>query len=398
MTVEELEKKQCTGCYACYNKCPLKCITMEPDMEGFFYPIIQKEKCTHCGACSRVCPSIHLVGGNENRESPEIYAAWSLDDEIRLNSTSGGIFSEIAMQVLNNGGYICGAQYGKNHHIKHNIINTKEGLIQIRQSKYAQSDIGDRFIQIRNLLLEQKTVMFCGTPCECAGLKNYLGKSYDNLIIIDFICRGVNSPKVYERYLCYLEEKFESKITKVWFKNKTYGWNRFSTRVEFANGQIYLKDRDHDLFILGYIRHNLYMRPSCATCHYKQFPRVSDVTLADFWGVRLTDQSQDIEKGTSLVMLHSSKGDTLFENIQSNIFYEKKCLEDALGGNPSIVVSPVMNSKRDWFFKNLDCFSFEELMRICCSRSILDRVLHFLNRLIASIVVNWKSYNRRRVD
>jgi Coenzyme F420-reducing hydrogenase, beta subunit len=386
MAVNKLEKMKCTGCYACYNICPNNCISMEKDFEGFYYPKIDIELCTNCGLCESRCPILNKVKANDKFSIPTVYAAWSLNDEIRVNSTSGGIFSELAINILNKGGNVCGAMYGEYHKIEHSLINSVNDLALIRQSKYAQSDVGIAYRKIKELLNNNETVLFCGTPCQCAGLINFLNKKYENLVIIDFVCRGANSPKVYEKFLNYLEETHNSKVKKVWFKNKTYGWNRFSTKVEFEDGQNYLEDRYNDLYIVGYIKYNLYMRPSCADCQYKQFPRVSDITLADFWGIKLSNNSLDIEKGTSLVMINSSKGRDIFEQIKANIFCESKSLDDTLSGNPSILKSPVMNPKRNYFFKNLDTMPYDKLMKKCCKETFSIRTIRKTKRILKRFI------------
>jgi acetyltransferase-like isoleucine patch superfamily enzyme/coenzyme F420-reducing hydrogenase beta subunit len=366
MTIDSLQKNSCTGCYACYNACPKECITMEADSEGFVYPKIDKAVCINCGVCSKACPAISPLTIETNKKIPDVYAAWSLDDDIRINSTSGGIFSELALSVLDEGGYVCGARYDDNHKIEHYIISKKEELTIIRQSKYAQSHVGNIYRNIKELLISRKTVLFCGTPCECGGLLNFLIKKYGNLIVCDFVCRGSNSPKVYAKFLEALEQRYQSKISKVWFKNKTYGWNRFSTKVDFENGQSYLEDRDHDLYIVGYIKYNLYMRPCCANCKYKELPRISDITLADFWGVSLSDNSLDIEKGTSLIMINSENGCSLFERIKERIFFERKTFDEALKGNPSILKSATMNDKRDHFMEKIDVMPIDILIKQYC--------------------------------
>ena len=322
--IDTISKIDCTGCFGCYNICPKKCIHMEPDIEGFLYPKVDYNECIHCGLCQKTCPSLNKLDVSTNYENPIVYAAWSLDEEIRLNSTSGGIFSELAQMILAEGGYICGARYNSEHLVEHCIINKPEGLKIIRQSKYVQSDIRDVFKEIKKLLIRGEKLLFCGTPCECAGLKKYLGKKYDQLIVVDFVCRGTNSPRIYTMFLQELEKIYGAKVSRVWFKNKTYGWNKFSTKIDFENGEEYLKDRYSDLFIRGYIEANLYMRECCSECKYKTFPRVSDITLADFWKIRLEDEMQDTDKGTSLVMINSKSGEKLFEAIKDHIFYEHK--------------------------------------------------------------------------
>jgi len=396
MAINRLEKSKCTGCYACYNACPKNCITMERDEEGFAYPKINLDQCNDCGLCESSCPILNKVITKQNESKPAVYAAWSLNEEVRVNSTSGGLFSELAIYILNQGGYVCGARYGENQKIEHCLIQSVHDLSSIRQSKYAQSEVGLVYKEIRERLNNSETVLFCGTPCECAGLINFLKIKYEKLFVIDFVCRGSNSPKVYEKFLEYLEVKHRSKVKKVWFKNKTYGWNRFSTKVEFEDGQSYLEDRNHDIYILGYIKYNLYMRPSCANCQFKEL-RVSDITLADFWGVKLSDPSLDIEKGTSLVMIHSSKGNDLFEHIKANIFCESKTMEEALAGNSSIFTSPVMSSKRNYFFKNLDFMPYNELMKKCYKEKLsvkfkknLKRVLRCCDFLVSRAIKTLK--------
>ena len=360
---------ECTGCYGCVNVCPMNCISMEKDVEGFEYPKIDYDECIECNICEHKCPSLHFKNPNKEGSMPEVHAAWSLDEDIRFNSTSVGIFSELAKEVLRNGGYVCGAKYNERHMVEHCIIRKEEDLPKIRQSKYVQSQVGTVYNDIKNLLLENKRVLFCGTPCECAALINVVGEKDDNLTVVDFVCRGANSPEVYKRYLAKLEEEFGSKVSKVWFKNKTKGWNRFSTKVEFEDGQYYLKDRYSDLYMRGYIEANLYMRLCCSDCKYKSFPRVSDITLADFWGIKLKDETKDTDKGTSLVMINSPKGLKLYNGIKSRIFDEEKSIEDTFRGNVCITTSAKPNEKKDDFIKHLDDMDImENIERFCKKR------------------------------
>ena len=220
--IDKLKKEECTACAACVNICPKKCISMKEDEEGFEYPRIDFEKCIQCGLCEKICPILNKQKKEKYTDKPSVYAAWSLDEEIRFNSTSGGVFSELAKAILEKNGYVCGARYNENNMIEHTVINKKEDLEKIRQSKYAQSSIGKVYIKIKELLEKDNFVLFCGTPCECAGLSNFLKKDYEKLYLCDFVCRGSNSPKVYKKFLEYLEKKYKSKIKKVWFKNKKY--------------------------------------------------------------------------------------------------------------------------------------------------------------------------------
>lgn len=363
-TVTMLETARCTGCYACANACPVDAIAMVADPEGFPRPAIDHERCIACGGCARACPVLtppRFVGP----EIQEVYAAWSLDETVRYESTSGGIFSELALEWLSRGGVLCGAQYGEDHHIEHIVVRSRDGLSRIRQSKYAQSDVGDCYRQIRRLLREGVPVLFCGSPCQCAGLMAFLGDRPKELLIVNFVCRGTNSPKAYKAFLRWLEGRYGAKVSRVWFKNKAHGWNRFSTRVEFEDGRVYLKDRYHDLFIRGYIEQNLYMRECCHACEFRDFSKVSDVTLADFWGVKLIDETRDTDAGTSLVIINTERGRELFDSVKPRLFWERKSMADAFPGNICIIDSPMPNPKRSYFLSHLDDKSFGELCAEC---------------------------------
>ena len=363
MSIDIIKKRECTGCYGCYNSCGRRCITMVSDREGFVYPHIDKKRCNGCNLCEKMCPLLSPKAGENDFDIPEVFAAWTKDMDIRVNSTSGGVFSEIALDLLRRGGYVYGAVYGEDFEIKHCIIHTPDELYQVRQSKYAQSNIGMIYNEIKVLLRHGEMVLFCGTPCQCEALYNLAGGKKENLILVDFICRGVNSPVVFRKFLEFLENTYHKKVQRVWFKNKEYGWNRFSTKVEFTDGSAYLQDRYHDWFMKGYIGHNLYMRPSCEKCLFKKIPQISDITLADFWGIKLKDSSLDIEKGTSLVMVNSEAGKHILSSIGDKLYMEEKDIQDVYQGNPYLLRSPKYIRKcRNYFFDHLDKQPFDELI------------------------------------
>lgn len=361
--IDKINKELCTGCEACFNICPESCIEMVVDDTGFRYPKVDYDKCVVCKVCIKTCPSLSKPLLVENWGVPKVFAAWSLNEDIRLNSTSGGIFSELAKEVLLEGGFVVGARYNEQHLVEHDMIENIDEVVKLRQSKYVQSDIKDIFRRIEEKLNKDKLVAFCGSPCQVAGLINYLKRSYNNLVTFDFVCRGTNSPKAYTKYIEMLENKYNSKIEKVWFKNKTYGWNRFSTRINFKNGKSYIKDRYSDLYMRGYIEENLYMRPCCFDCKYKDFPRIADITLADFWGVGKTDPSLDADKGTSLVMINSKKGDELFNKITDRVFRKESTIEKALPGNNAITKSADPNPNSGEFLIMLDKHRFNVCFR-----------------------------------
>lgn len=358
--LETGKKELCTGCGACENICPVTAISRNVDQEGFWYPAVNKNICQQCKKCIGICPLSErkkLDSETEGTEWVNVYAAWSLNPEIRYQSTSGGIFSELAIAILERGGVICGAIYDEWHMVRHLITDTKRDIERLRQSKYVQSDMRNIYWEIRDCLQQGKELLFCGTPCQCEGVYHYCrieNIDIQRLYLIDFICRGSNSPKVYRKFLDELEERYQAKITKVWFKNKTYGWNRFSTRIDFDSGAYYLRDRYHDTYIRGYIEENLYIRPSCASCEFKGLRRTSDITLADFWGVELQKYMQESDGGTSMVMVHTEKGNKLWNLISHRLYWTEKTLEEIIDGNVCFYDSVQQGEHRELFMRDLD--------------------------------------------
>lgn len=346
---------QCTACGACMNICPVQAISMEVDPYGFSQIKIADNLCIECGKCKSICPVAKSIAQKE----PRVYAAWSRDTDTRYHSTSGGIFSELARKVIAQGGVVYGAVYNNNNHLVHHEGVTSEAeLKRLRQSKYVQSDIGYCFREIKEHLDENITVLFCGSPCQVAGLKAYLGKQYETLYMVDFICRGINSPKAYQKWIEMLEKKHHSKTSRIWFKNKEKGWNRFSTRVEFQNGEIYLKDRYHDLFMRGYLEKNFYIRPSCGQCQFKGLSRCADLTLADFWGI---EKHLDADKGTSMVLVHTERGQKLFTSITQQITFVERTIAEALNGNAMLVQSVKISKFAPYFLTQIDRQSFDRV-------------------------------------
>jgi coenzyme F420-reducing hydrogenase beta subunit len=360
--INKLGKDKCTGCNNCYNICPQNAITMIPDDEGFWYPAINHEKCTRCGLCSKQCPVMSGLN-SDNFSTPYVYAAWNRDEDIRINSTSGGIFTELATYIISIGGCVVGAKYNEDLTVAHYIINRLDDIEKLRQSKYMQSDIGLIFREIKRLISSGRIVLFCGTPCQNAGLMNFLGNQLERLYLCDFICRGVISPKVYKKYIDMLESKYHNKVKRIQFKDKTYGWNRFGTMVEFENGRKYIRDRYSDLYMVGYLEYNLYLRPSCHNCNFKKLPRNSDLTLGDFWGISKTRPHLDADKGTSVVIVNSIKGQQLFDNIKKNIYCEECQLSDVISENTCLLNSTPVGKYREEFFENLSKMRFDNALK-----------------------------------
>ena len=357
-------KANCCGCNACKVVCPKQCISMPNDQEGFFYPVVDLDVCIDCGLCEQTCPIISPKEKDNQFIQPLVYAAYNKNEEIREDSTSGGIFSALAEKMFSLGGFVGGAIYNEDYTVKHIVTSDTSKLSEIRSSKYLQSYTDTLYTDIKKLLIAGEKVLVCGTPCQIAALQNMLKKDYENLIACDFICRGVNSPKVFLSYMNMLEREHKSKATKIKFKAKKWGWHNFSMRVNFENGKEYCKDRYHDLFFIGYLQKGNFARPSCYRCKFKGFPQKADITLADFWGIENIDKTMDQDRGTSLVMINSQKGKDFFESLKDKIIAKQFSMEQAEIGN-SAMNTPLksVGNDRDSFFKYLDKLPFEKLAK-----------------------------------
>lgn len=361
--VDTLEKTKCTGCKACGSICPKNAITFKDDSEGFWYPIIDNSLCINCGLCEKACPAINKVvaAGLNRTSSPKTLEVKNTDTKIRIESTSGGVYYPIAEDFLADGGYIAGCVYDDDWNGAHHIVsNDVDGLNKIFRSKYFQSDTREIYREILGLLKAEKKVLFCGTPCQVAGLYTYLGKEYDGLYTLDFVCRGINSPKAFRAYMKELKTKYHSEIKNVHFKNKSHGWLNLGTRVEFDNGKVYYRNRHTDPWVNGFINGNLYMRPVCSHCEYKSFPRVADISFGDFWGLKFT--KDDEYHGVSLVLINSEKGQRLFEKSRSSFYVNERRLEEATKGNPAILNRIPEGKHRQEFFANIDDVPFSKLV------------------------------------
>ena len=353
--------KNCTGCTACRNICPKNAITMREDREGFFYPVVEQEQCVSCGLCISVCPVLHFYK-KEAYQEPEVYAGWNLEDDIRISSTSGGVFTALAEAVMERGGYVAGAIYDEQFSICHIVTDQKEMIPLLRQSKYAQSALSTVYREIKGLLDRGEMVLFCGTPCQSAGLQQYLKKDYEKSYFCDFICRGVISQKVYHKFLDDTAKQKKSTLKTVQFKNKDFGWNQFSTKLSFENQSIYQKDRNQDSYMRGYLKHNLFIRPSCSNCKFKEIPRNSDLSLGDFWGISNYNKELDNDRGTSVILVNSRKGKELLGWSKDRLFLEQRSLDEVLLGNQCLLHSAPAGEFRAYFFDHMDHESFEQLL------------------------------------
>ena len=363
-------KQDCTGCYACSSVCPVTAITMEADSEGFCYPVVDHNKCTRCAMCIAVCPIMETATrGRLVQSMPQAYAAYCLDEQLRLQSSSGGLFSLLAETIINSGGVVFGARFDDDFSVSHDYVENNEHLHKLRGSKYVQSRIGDMFKQVRGFLECDRSVMFTGTPCQISGLKRYLGREYDSLVCQDIICHGVPSPKVWQKYVTYRESCAASGTQKIAFRRKDEGWKRYSVSFRFENDMEYVQDLHNDLYMRAFLK-NICLRPSCHACHFKSIYRESDITLADFWGIQHLVPTMDDDKGTSLVILHTQKGRELLKRLSGKVKIRPVSVTKAVQYNSAMTDSVKTHLDREAFFLGLDDERLDVLIKRYCTDKV----------------------------
>lgn len=348
--IEMQEKYMCSGCGVCENICPVKAISMCADEEGFLYPNINEKKCIGCQKCQKQCPILNTEKKQSKKDENTAYAAKTKKESVLQSSSSGGIFTEIATFILENEGVVFGAAFDNEFHVKHIGISHINDLHKLQGSKYVQSEIGNTYIEAKEYLDAGKMVLFTGTPCQIAGIYNFLNREYENLYTQDIVCHGVPSPMVWKKYIEFREQKALGKTKKIYFRNKKYGWKNYSIQFEFTNHVEYLKEFSEDIYMRGFLK-NIFLRPSCYQCKFKTMTRRSDITLADFWGIEKVCPEMYDKKGTSLVMLNSQKGNEIFDLVKNSIDWSRVDFSEAAKYNSSIFMSVKKNDDREEFLK-----------------------------------------------
>jgi coenzyme F420-reducing hydrogenase beta subunit len=381
------DKTKCCGCYACYNICPQDCITMQSDEEGFWYPMADIDECNECGLCEKICP---ILCNNKVENQPVAYACINKDENIRSQSSSGGVFTLIGEKVIANDGVVFGAGFDDDFNVVHSWADDLDGLSKFRGSKYVQSNIGDTYKEVKVFLKQGRQVLFTGTPCQIAGLKSYLGKDHERLICVDIICHGVPSPLVWGKYVGYREKISGSQTKRIAFRRKNYGWKLYSVSFSFDNETEYSKPLTEDVFMQGFLK-DLYLRPSCHACSFKTLNRKSDITLADFWGVENILPEMFDDRGTSLVLVHSNNGKAMFSSIAEQMFSEKVDTDKAIASNSAAIKSAAYNPKRDRFFEEFsEAENINELIskyiKVSFSRKAYGKVRNLLGRLKRKVI------------
>ncbi|MCM1538732.1 MAG: SDR family NAD(P)-dependent oxidoreductase [bacterium] len=356
-----LDKKMCTGCSACNLVCPAKAITMQENREGFLNPVIDNSKCVYCGLCVKKCVSENT--SYKNNSQPKCYAVQA-DDEIRKMSSSGGMFTVAANYIIDKGGYVCGAAYKDNFRVEHIIVDNKNDLYKLRGSKYMQSNSEKIYEQVKDLLGEDKTVLFTGLPCQVAGMYSYLGKDYDNFYTIDLVCHGITSSKVFEKY--HKDVLDNRPLQRLEFKAKEpWGWHA-GLNAYFTDGTKYSVPCESDPYFIAYLN-SVSKNITCGSCTVNRLPRQGDLTMGDFWGIEHDSEMND-KKGTSLVLINNEKAQRFFDDLkQSMKEVKEEPLQMALNGNHSIELPYSLNKNRNLFFEKFDELDFSSLINACMS-------------------------------
>lgn len=345
------EKSSCCGCSACVQRCPKQCIILKEDEEGFLYPQIDKDECIECNLCVKVCPLINPV----EKVSPiKVLAVKNRNEKERLDSSSGGVFIALAKYIISHGGVVFGAVFDEKWEVKHIYTETTEGIRPMMGSKYLQSRIENTFSEAEHFLKQGRKVMFTGTPCQIAGLKKYLRKEYVNLFAVDFLCHGVPSPGIWRKYLNDIKVKYQFDLFDIEFRNKTLnGWKKFSFVLRGMSDSNKLQysymHRDH-CYMRGFLS-DLYLRPSCYQCKCKNGVSHSDITIADFWGIDKLMPNFDDDRGVSLVLLSSAKGEFIFNCLDFEIC--ETLLEKAIIFNGGFKENVKIHPKRIYFFNEI---------------------------------------------
>jgi len=390
--IELAQKSLCSGCAACAAVCSRNAITMQPDAEGFLSPQIDCAKCVECGLCQKVCP---VLVRNTPRIPLSVYAACALDDGVRLQSSSGGVFTLLARQVIENGGIVFGAAIRKSDlMVAHQSAETEEELAALRGSKYVQSDVGDTYRQAKQQLDVGRQVLYSGTPCQIAALRRVLGRDYPNCLCVEVICHAAPSPLAWQRYLAERKAKARRRTgapecginpRRISFRRKDFGWKRYSLSMRFMDDTEHLADRFSDPFLRGFSA-ELFNRSSCHQCAVRELRSGADLTIADYWNVHEKFPGMDDDKGTSVILVNTEKGMSAWTGIRASCRFEASDYGDIKRTNPAVFRSAPPHRNRHRFFELVRReSSFDAVVDKLLRRPLWRRICSWCKRQIRGV-------------
>jgi len=391
--IDVIGYESCTGCFGCYNSCPFNAIEMQLDNYGFYIPVINRDKCTDCGICQKHCPVISRK--NNNTTKPRFYAAITTDNKSLMNSSSGGIFGELAKSVLKEDGIVYGAGWDDNLKLVHKAVSDEAEITSIQGSKYIQSNMKKVYLDVVSNAKEGKKILFCGTPCQVAALNTFIMDQKDikdRITTCDLVCHGVGSTLFMKKYLSYLILKYGSEISSISFRSKKTGWSDYSMEILFKNGKRYIKSHRFDPFMIIYLK-NLCLRQSCYQCPFNRIPRYGDITLGDLWGATKGVYNH---YGVSLVITNNTHGERIIRRlIDKKVIIAKEYPRDlAINSNPRIASGNYkIPPQRDLFFSDLTTKSFDELLDIYVSRrNLIYHALRYAKYMKFKLHQYYKKY------
>lgn len=388
-------KEECCGCQACGDICPKESISFKADKEGIWYPEVNKDTCIDCQLCEKVCPILNKVTRPSNSMDPVTYVLQAPNTIDRLKSASGGAYTLLVQEVFKRGGYVAGHIWNDKASVKGYISCLPEDLDVLRGTKYLQSDVEGIYKVVKQLLNEGKFVLFSGCPCQTAAMRSFLKKDYDNLLMTDFVCMGIDSPLAFRKYIESLENHFNAKMVFFKAKSKEVGWRYLTNKAQFENGKSYFGINNVDANLKATFL-NVLVRPSCYECKYKGFPRNSDMTIGDYWRKNITDDSLDDNTGTSYIMLHNTKAERFFEEIKEKCHCRKVSVTEILGANRHAIKSlsrPIFN--REEFYDRLQNEDFTALVNEYYNTTKKDLSILSIIKKYVKVIVGGAYYNRK---
>lgn len=374
-----LDKKDCNGCGVCALRCPKKAITMVEDEEGFLYPVIDKEKCINCSLCEKICSN----NPQKNDYKIKVYAAKNIDDEMRKNSTSGGMFKLLAENIINKNGVVFGVKYDNNLNVVHDYAENIDDCKKFSISKYVKSNLKNSYRKVEEFLKQDRYVLFTGTPCQNYGLKKYLKRDYEKLILCEIMCHSNPSPKVFKLFLENIEKDQNKKIEEYYFRSKDEDMNKKPYAL-FTDGT----KINYEVYNIAFNK-MLISRPSCSKCQFCDSNRKADITIGDFWGIENVVTDFDDEKGVSLLLINSEKASSIFNEIKDKLIYIESNLDDAFRKNHNCNIPE--HKKRTEFFAGISNGSINnnniiKYMKKYIKRPLYRRILGKVKGIIKKII------------
>ena len=361
-------------------RCPKNAIEMLEDSEGFLYPHINKEKCINCGLCEKVCSNF-----NKSKQKSDAYIAINNNEKELKNAASGGMFYILAKFVIENKGVVFGVTYDKDLNTIHKYAETLEDCKQFCGSKYVRSDLKNTYREAEKFLKDGRVVLYTGTACQISGLKSYLGREYDNLILCGILCHANPSSKVFKLYKENLEKKYSKKVKDIKFRSKENGWRNQTPIIEFVDEAKIEENTFFNAFVKEMIN-----RPSCYSCVFASKSRITDFTIADFWGIEKVKPNLDSIKGVSLLTVNTEKGKNLLNIFKKNTSILEK-IDIDIAAKYNHFSNVAVHKNRNKFFEgiqdgSIDSNNIIDVMNKYTKVSILRKILRKVKRIVKKLI------------